>query len=69
MKYERVYTSDDDAYGRKVNIDKMEEECDFCKEVKEILSVDVSDDEYMRFSCCRECFQKLFDRKGIVYEF
>ena len=54
-----INTSDIEAYSRYVLVYSGIEECAYCKTKKQILSVDVSDDEYHRFNCCLDCFTSL----------
>jgi hypothetical protein len=57
---ELINSSSREMYGRCVHVYRGIAECDYCKETKEILSVDTSDDEYRRFDCCLDCFSGLF---------
>jgi hypothetical protein len=49
---ELINSSNRGMHSRYVHVYRGIAECDYCKETKEILSVDTSDDEYRRFDCC-----------------
>ena len=54
-----MHTSDKECYGREVQVYSAINECDYCNEEKEILSVDTSDGEYCTFDCCLSCFGEM----------
>ena len=60
--WQTVHTSQNNAYGRNVNIQMAKWECDLCKQVTDVLEIDTSDGEYLSFTCCSPCFQNLINK-------
>ena len=55
-----VWRSFNEAYSRHAQVYRKKVMCDVCREPERVcLSVDTSDDEYLRFQCCATCFVRL----------
>ena len=60
-KIKSKFVSLSDNYGRSVTLEIETAMCLFCGETKQVLSIDVSDGEYLNGRICKDCIDKVFN--------